>query len=363
MARGGRGGGGQNNAKELKLFLEHRMWRDHWMAISVVFAIIAALFVGFFVQFSYSETRVHMIQLDDDTHVHRVFKSGEPWVILCANPDSVLPEVFDKASERLVGKVNVGVLDCNDLLPSGKSVYNKFGIRRDISPTIFTVANGEKPKQIFLNYLQKSKALASQAIAQTAKEFHELQTTTQLQEKCLSKSSPCVLVYRGKKKFETFQKKWIKELMHNHRLVKFAWADSTILKLSAESLVKGFKDHSVMLFVKSKNESNPTTPILHAKGYNSYFDQLPVAQFISTNVQATAFDNFKTLTKPVTLKRRVKKQPTIPKENTKSNTEVEQERRERMEEEGKRRFAQSIDEDSDTIVEEEEETILDLDEL
>ncbi|OQR85163.1 hypothetical protein ACHHYP_12180 [Achlya hypogyna] len=368
MARGGKGGGGggASNAKELKMFMQHRMWRDHWLALSAVGSIIVALFAGFFIQFSYSETRMHLIHLDDAALVRRVFKSGEPWVVLCANADSVIPEVFDKASERLLGKVQIGVLDCNDRLPSGKSVYDKFSIRRDITPTVFTVANGEKPKQLFLNYLQKSKALAAQALVQTAKELHEVQTTGQLQDKCLSKANPCMLVFRGPKKFEPFQKKWLRELMHSHRHVKFVWADASILKLSVESLLPKASafDARVLLFQKRKGDNGALA--LHVKAHTSYFEQLAVDQFVSENLPVTA-EGFKALTKPVTLKRRPKKVPKAPEPApAKAAADVERQARERMEEESKVHFAESVDDDSeDTVVDDihEDDEVLDLDEL
>ncbi|EQC35900.1 hypothetical protein SDRG_06648 [Saprolegnia diclina VS20] len=364
MARGGKGSGGASNAKELKMFMEHRMWRDHWLALSVVGSIIVALFAGFFIQFSYSEARLHQIRLDDAPLVERVFKSGEPWVVLCANADTVLPEVFDKASERLLGKMHVGVLDCDDLHPSGKSVFSKFSMRRDISPTVFTVANGEKPKQLFLNYLQKPRALAAQALAQTAKQLHEIQTTAQLDDKCLSKSAPCILVYRAaNKKLEQFQKKWLQDLMHAQRGAKFVWADAGILKLSVESLWPSStkRDHRVMLFQKSKDEAGVIT--LHATPHTSYFEQLAVDQFVAERVAAPVASATKTLTKPVTLKRRTTKKATSPATEP-SAAEVERQRRARMDEESKVHFAESVDEAYEAPThDEDEDDILDLDEM
>ncbi|KDO30076.1 hypothetical protein SPRG_05267 [Saprolegnia parasitica CBS 223.65] len=357
MARGGKGSGGASNAKELKMFMEHRMWRDHWLALSVVGSIIVALFAGFFIQFSFSEARLHQIRLDDAPLVERVFKSGEPWVVLCANADTVLPEVFDKASERLLGKMHVGVLDCDDLLPSGKSVFSKFSIRRDISPTVFTVANGEKPKQLFLNYLQKPRALAAQALAQTAKQLHEIQTTAQLDDRCLSKTAPCILVYRAA------------DLMHAHRGAKFVWADAGILKLSVESLWPSStkRDHRIMLFQKSKDEGGVIT--LHATPHTSYFEQLAVDQFVASHVAAPVASATKTLSKPVTLKRRTTKKAKAPSPSTEpSSPEVERQARARMDEESKVHFAESVDATTDAPTHNDndndgEEDILDLDEM
>jgi len=140
--------GGSNNAKDMKMFLKNRMWRDHWQILTAVGLIVVAMFASAFVQFSYSDQHIYQIRTSDTILMHKVFKSGEPWTVLCSKPDDILPKLFDKASKKLVGKSFIGVLDCSEILGSGKSVYERFNIRRDITPTIFTVANGEKPKQV-----------------------------------------------------------------------------------------------------------------------------------------------------------------------------------------------------------------------
>ncbi|RHY67618.1 hypothetical protein DYB38_007162 [Aphanomyces astaci] len=362
----------------MKMFLKNRMWREHWQVIAGSLVIIVALFGWFFLQAATSTRSVHFIQLSEPADVHRVFQSGEPWLVLCSRPDAILPEVFEKATKRLEGKIHVGVVDCHDKLPSGKSVFKKFLLRDDIVPTIFTIANGGKPKQVIPLHSSRPPpscpALAAQTLVQVQKSLHEVQSTKQLDDKCLKASTACVLIHRaGKQKFDEYQKQWLQALMHEHRLVKFVWMDASILKLSVDSLFKkpitDSSHHRLVLFKKATNRGASSQ--WTAKAYTSYFDQLPVQAFL--NEYATApvpSQSFRTLTKQVTVTRRAKKVQSAPPSRTPQEVaELERLRRERMEEESKEHFPQGVDEDGSDAHptaddnDEEEEEVLDLDEL
>lgn len=131
------------------MYIQHSMWREHKYALIAVGVIVVAFFGGAVLQFSTSKEHVYRIEVTNQALLERVFRSGEPWVVLCSKPDDIMPDVFGKVSKRLVDKSFVGVLDCTQRLPSsGKTVLSRYGIKSSVSPTVFTVANGEKPKQV-----------------------------------------------------------------------------------------------------------------------------------------------------------------------------------------------------------------------
>ncbi|CAI5745556.1 unnamed protein product [Peronospora destructor] len=203
MARGQAGGTQSSSARDMKMFLSNCMWREYLFHV---------------------EDYVYRLEVADSALMDRVFRSGEPWVVLCSSPDDVLPETFDEVSPRLAGKSFVGVLDYKQKLQgSGKSVFQRYGIKRSISPTVFMVANGEKPKQVFLNHLQSSAALAKHVKARTKKIMQQVQNSAQLESRCLSRSS-CVLLLRGQR-LQLYERQWIGKLMHKHRTLSFAWID------------------------------------------------------------------------------------------------------------------------------------------
>ncbi|RLN85891.1 hypothetical protein BBJ28_00002867 [Nothophytophthora sp. Chile5] len=373
--RGQQGGAQASNAKDMKMFLKNRMWREHWYVFAAVGVIVAALFGSAFLQFSTSQDHVYRLEVTDAPLMERVFRSGEPWVVLCSKPDDVMPEVFDKVSARLVGKSFVGVLDCSQKLPaSSKTVFARYDIKRSVSPTVFTVANGEKPKQVFLNYLQSSKALAKHVKAQTKKTMREVQNSAQLEARCLSRAT-CVLFLRGQR-FQPYEKQWVDKLMLQHRTLSFAWVDSTILKLSLEAMLPDVRpgEHRLVLFRRQRDPESKEKKVLTAKAFRGdVFDAMPVGMFLEDNVGSTSL---KPLAKSPTISRRKKKSAAQPTETDDSERKRSRHRRQhhkRREEEEKGDeyyFPQKVDpEDEDapgTIVFEnsieEDEEILDLDE-
>ncbi|KAE9048504.1 hypothetical protein PR003_g185 [Phytophthora rubi] len=305
MARGQAGGTQSSSSRDMKMFLRNRMWRDHWYVLMSVGVIVLALFGSAFLQFSTSQDHVYRLEVSDSVMMDRVFRSGEPWVVLCSGPDDVLPEVFDKVSPRLAGKSFVGVLDCKQKLPtSGKSALKRYGIRSSISPTVFTVANGEKPKQVFLNHLQSASALAKHVKARTKKIMQQVQNSAQLEARCLSRSS-CVLFLRGQR-FQPFEKQLIDKIMHKHRTQAFAWIDSTHLKLSLENLLPDAQrgEHRMVLF-RRQRDPHTHKKVLAAKAYRGdLFDAVSVGRFLDDNTNGDALTP---LTKSPKVLRRKKK--------------------------------------------------------
>ncbi|CAH0491317.1 unnamed protein product [Peronospora farinosa] len=285
MARGQAGGTQSSSARDMKMFLSNRMWYEHRYGL---------------VRLRLS-TRGSGLCIDLD----RVFHSGEPWVVLCSGPDDVLPEVFDQVSPRLAGKSFVGVLDCKQKLQGlGKSVLKRYGIKRSISPTVFTVANGEKPKQVFLNHLQSPAALAKHVKARTKKIMQQVQNSAQLESRCLSRSS-CVLFLRGQK-LQPYEKQWIGKLMHKHRTLSFAWIDSTSLKLSLENMLPDVQrgEHRMVLF-RRQRDSDTRKTVLAAKAYRGgAFDAVSLGTFLDNYAQG---DPLKPLTKSPKVLHRKKK--------------------------------------------------------
>ncbi|KAF4042227.1 hypothetical protein GN244_ATG05597 [Phytophthora infestans] len=354
MARGQAGGTQSSSHREMKVFLRNRMWREHWYVFVSVVVIVVALFGSAFLQFSTSQDHVFRLEVTDSVLMKRVFHSGEPWVVLCSGADDVLPEVFDKVSPRLAGKSFVGVLDCKQKLPaSGKSVLKRYGIKSSISPTVFTVANGEKPKQVFLNYLQSSAELAKHVKARTRKTMQQVQNSAQLETRCLSRSS-CVLFLRGQR-FQPYEKQWIDELMRKHRTLSFAWIDATSLKLSLENMLPDVRrgEHRMVRF-RRQRDPDTRKKVLAAKAFRGdAFNAVSVGTFVDQYADA---DSLKPLAKsPKILRRKKKSQASKPERS-------ERRHHKKQDTEEKDDFPQHVEPDEGSVDDvEEEEDVLDLD--
>ncbi|CCI44354.1 unnamed protein product [Albugo candida] len=301
--RSKRSSGNVSDAKGFKLFMKNRMWREYWYVVAAMCGIILALFGGAILKYMSMKEHVHHIESTDEVMMQRVFFSNESWVVLCAKPNDPIPEVFDKASKTLNSKCSVGVMDCTQKFPSSRqSVLNRFQIRSSIQPTIFTVSNGEKPEQIFLNYLQSSKGLIRRAFKQIRKRAIQVRNSSQFLSKCLEKAV-CVLVLRSNQgRLTTYERRWMQKVMNANRDTQFVWLDSRRIKLSLESVkenehkmgIPQYEEHThrMVLFRKEPKQVSPSG--VSVKVYDNIFDYMPVRDFIKKyvdpNISLNALD-------------------------------------------------------------------------
>ncbi|TMW63401.1 hypothetical protein Poli38472_002342 [Pythium oligandrum] len=369
MARGSGGGGKASNGKELKMFLKNGWWKEHWYLIFAVLGISIGVFGTIIIEALRAKQEIFSIDVTDQVLMTRVFRSGEPWMVLCSKPDDILPEVFTKAAPRLVGEAYVGVIDCTQKMPkTGKSILARYGIKSVIQPTIFTIADHQKPKQIFLDDLQSARDLAHKAMSQTRRALVQVLNAAELEAKCLNKAK-CVLFLRSGK-FKQYERRWIDRMVRKQRAVQFAWIDSTVSKLSIEYMLPEYAlgEHRVVFFKKQRDPEKKKRSIVTAKAYRNIFDDVPVRQFVDDNLEAT----LKPLSKSIKVSRRKSILETAREEARKANDEsyVEKRRRERKEEEANADdahfFPQAADEEQGEVadisnIEEEDEEVIDLD--
>nr|CCA17730.1 conserved hypothetical protein [Albugo laibachii Nc14]CCA18376.1 conserved hypothetical protein [Albugo laibachii Nc14] len=282
-----------SDAKSFKHFMNNRMWREYWYVVAAMCGIILALFGSAVLKYLSMEEHVHHIETTDEVMMQRVFFSNESWVVLCSKPNDPIPQVFDKASKTLNSRCFVGVMDCTQKFPSSKqTVLNRFQIRSSTKPTIFTVSNGEKPQQIFLNYLQSSKGLIKRAFKQIKKRAVQVRNASQFQSQCLEKSA-CVLVLRGNQgRLTAYERQWMQKVMNANRDIHFVWIDSRRIKLSLESgkgkhdnvLIPHYEEHNhrMVLFRKESKQVSPSG--VSVKAFDNIFDYIPVTDFIKAHV-------------------------------------------------------------------------------
>ena len=76
----------------MKMFLRNRMWHEHRHWLLALVAVVGALFGTAFMRFSTSQDHIYRLEVADTAFMDRVFRSGEPWVVLCSGPNDVLPD-------------------------------------------------------------------------------------------------------------------------------------------------------------------------------------------------------------------------------------------------------------------------------
>ena len=229
---------------------------------------------------------LHHLNVHDVNVMQEVFKSGQPWLILCTEPDTPLPPVFEKAIKILFNKKNeneymdIGVMDCTKTLPSGKSVLARFHLKSSIFPTVFTVANGEKPHQIVnVDTLYTGKALVKKALGNVKKRHVQVSSTETLKTKCL-KSTYCVLLLRNAK-LAVYEKQWMEKLMKEFKKVSFVWMDANVVQIVVPDLdlLSSSGGHRMVMLHTLKAEKEDKKKVHGAVLYDDV-NYYPVRQFI-----------------------------------------------------------------------------------
>jgi hypothetical protein len=208
-----------------------------------------------------------------------VFRSNSTWVVLCKQSGSeALPEAFTAAAKSRPAGAVFGVLDCNGILPSGSTVYDRFHIDSAVQPTAFVTVPGLAPTQAQSRHLASAKTFSRWITDTVVPRSYSVASTKELSDRCLNKEACALLLKAGPLSDE--DKEAFKAAMHTHRALRFASVDSTALELSVESklqLAPADGNH-IMLYFSNYTSNSAAEPAAKGKkgtarwGLQSYTD-------------------------------------------------------------------------------------------
>lgn len=132
--------------------------------MKIVVGVMAVLFAGAGILTLLPDSAGKEVPVHDTAAVQKVFLSGEPHFVLCAADaaNKQVSTVFKTAGAHLSSEgVTSVVIDCEGILPSGKTVAQRFlapaGVSTHSRPTWVYVADGAKPRQVAPNFSSGSK--------------------------------------------------------------------------------------------------------------------------------------------------------------------------------------------------------------
>lgn len=126
-------------------------------AVAIGLGLLAFLATFFGGIFGFLTGGATVVQLDVNNHplIKEVLFGGEPWLIYCVNNETAhypLPAILDvdlggEGTTALYSQIGmkVGVLDCFQEMPSGKTLAQRFTWGTKAPPFAFAIANGDAP--------------------------------------------------------------------------------------------------------------------------------------------------------------------------------------------------------------------------
>jgi len=165
--------------------------------------------------------------------LRQVFYGGNPWVVQCRNDTVAVPEVYSKAASKLRGAgVRTGVLDCDATLESGKTVYERFNLKRNPEPTLYLFANRLKPRRVIRASLGSKDKLVNWVVMKSEPKLPEVTGNKGLAHHCTSKKHCAMVLSTGK--LNDNERDIVNSLQKRHRTINFHSIDTTETQLSFE---------------------------------------------------------------------------------------------------------------------------------
>ena len=191
-------------------------------AIGAAVVALLAVAIGGYVLL---RSHVHALTPGDTAALKEAFYSGEPWVVECTKARKASQMVYD--AEGTLKGVKMGTLDCDAVLPSGKTTYERFKLRApSYGPVVLAMSNGERPQFAPRNVLTSGHALAAWATGTTAAKVFAPTSTALFDSQCVRKPW-CVVVVAASGRLVDLERSAAQSLASTARRVRVVRVDSS----------------------------------------------------------------------------------------------------------------------------------------
>ena len=217
--------------------------QNYRVILQVLVAVVAVVFTHTIWKQSSSGVQ-NLINASDAT-LKSVLLGDKPFLFYChrGGKNEIPPVVFSQMHETKSATVGFGILNCSQVMPSGKTIMDRFGLKREWRPIMFATAPWSKPKQIPPPQMKDFATLRKYFAQVTAARATEVQSDKELSAHCgfarnvtfddRSVGETCVVLVKGKRhgKKQVELEEW---LVHAFPKVKMASVDATKRRLSFE---------------------------------------------------------------------------------------------------------------------------------
>lgn len=168
-----------------------------------------------------------------------------PYLFFCSKggKDEKLPTPFSEVNTAKGSSMGFAKVNCSQLLPSGKNLWERFKLKKEVRPTVFATAPWMKPQQVAANHLKDAKTLTKYVDSAMAPKPTQIVADKDLQKYCgfdknkvtdvREISDTCVVVLRGTR-YTKVHTDLEKKLILQYPRVRFAAVNAAKKRLSLE---------------------------------------------------------------------------------------------------------------------------------
>lgn len=283
--------------------------------LQVVAVVLAVAFSGYMYQQGGASVQ-NLVNANAET-LKSVLLGEKPFLFYChrGGKQEAPPVVFTDLNKLKGGKVGFALLNCSQVMPSGKSIQDRFGLKKvSAGPLIFAAAPWMKPKQIPPGQMKDVASLRKYVDAVMAPRALDIVTDKELRSHCGFKNTTrnehsigdtCIVLLKGRR--HKNEKKYLdleELLIRAYPRVKMVSLDASKRRLSFEDTEAlpaenfAIKVHALRNGTHSLSMVNPVTWdnlntfVAHALGVMllSYDGEgtVPV-QIVKTGAASSAF--------------------------------------------------------------------------
>lgn len=214
--------------------------------VATVVAILAAIF-GFVLYRSTSQAIRDLVNAEPDT-LKEAFFGETPHLFYCErglgeNKVGTIPSVYSDLNIIKGGSITFATVNCSQVLPSGKTIFDRFKLKKEWKPTIFGTAPWVKPVQVSPNSLGNVQSFKKFVEDSLAPKATVVKSDKHLWQHCaLAKNivyddrdiaETCILMVKGTK-FTSATAQLEQRLVQAFPRVKFAMIDAAKMRMTFE---------------------------------------------------------------------------------------------------------------------------------
>jgi hypothetical protein len=129
----------------------------HWVLQALLLVLVAIIVGTLFKSTSMTVKNLSKVSVEE---LKEVFFGDTPYVFYCQRGgEDTIPMAMSQLHGSLGSKISFAILNCYKKLPSGRNIYEKFRLKKDVKPTIFVTSPWAKPAQVPSNKLTSADAL------------------------------------------------------------------------------------------------------------------------------------------------------------------------------------------------------------
>lgn len=215
--------------------------------ILAIIGVTVAIVVSYYIYINSANAIQNLINSDAET-IKNALTSNTPCLFYChrGEKDETVPSLFTQLQAVKGSKMGFAVVNCSTELPSGKNLWNRFQLKKDIKPTIFETAPWTKPTQVsrkelkdlssLKNFVEKTMAPRGVAVV-TDKEltkqcgFHAANKTTRTDTN--SRGETCIVLVKGSK-YSKLHAEMEEKIVRANPKLKIITVDAVKKRLSFE---------------------------------------------------------------------------------------------------------------------------------